>query len=831
MSSAASGDFPAPGPIELCGGLLVAGVVLSVYMATMYRSVPGGDSGELIVAGCTMGIAHPPGYPLFTMLANLMHKLPIGSPAWRINLLSVLLSTASAWFNYWTVVHWDAAMWWGPGAESGGRLGAPWTPAFWHWSVSVWVAVASALLLAFCPLIWMYSIQAEVFAMNNMFVSLLTYLTVLFHQGRSPAIAQAGALVIGLGLSNQHTLIFYALPLVAWIISLDPRTLLSRRVFPSLIGCGLLGLTPYLYLPLAGRSAAFGAWGEVDSWEGFLTHFLRKEYGTFRLYSGNEGSQVGDQLVQALVLYCGNLQLESSLYVGGPLALVGLGCCVYECGCARSHKCFGAGLAVAFFFYMIVFHCLSNLPLDQALYFEVHKRFWMQAHIIAFGMMGIGLSCLLRAAGTSARALAAAAAVLLACLQCGLHYRLMDQSNNEYVKHYGMMHLDKLPENSILVVKGDVITNSIRYLQRCEGVRPDVQHLDQSMMTYEWFKKKQARHFRNITFPNKIYNPYKEEGYSMQQFLQTNALRPHMPTFLCGGWYHDEVPAHLGGGTPGFKTWPVGPCDRIRPDHHQLSLEQWVEEAGTMTPDYDPPSADKYPDGTWERITLTDYWSARHKLPYSLLMWAIERQDDQQALEKAAQMFDDLVAIHPDPPDYFYKNAGIAYGRLRTPASWGSGQPNHCKMVYYFARFLCVTHELPSTTTEILKIVKDYSKHSKRVKEMGGTADCDEDVAKFAKKAHAMYKDKGGSKKTDRPRVAAVGAAAAADGGSAAGASRGGVMGENEGEHTTVTIGGEGAGGARGRGASATARQEDRGDGSGRGKKKKEKGRKKSKRK
>jgi len=46
-----------------------------------------------------MGIAHPPGYPLFTMLASLLHKLPVGSPAWRINLLSVLLATASAWLS------------------------------------------------------------------------------------------------------------------------------------------------------------------------------------------------------------------------------------------------------------------------------------------------------------------------------------------------------------------------------------------------------------------------------------------------------------------------------------------------------------------------------------------------------------------------------------------------------------------------------------------------------------------------------------------------------------------------------------------------------------
>ena len=41
----------------------------------------------------------------------------------------------------------------------------------------------------------------------------------------------------------------------------------------------------------------------------------------------------------------------------------------------------------------------------------------------------------------------------------------MDQSSNAYVKLYGEMHLARLPQNSILIVKGDVITNSIRYLQ------------------------------------------------------------------------------------------------------------------------------------------------------------------------------------------------------------------------------------------------------------------------------------------------------------------------------------------------------------------------------
>ena len=74
-----------------------------------------------------------------------------------------------------------------------------------------------------------------------------------------------------------------------------------------------------------------------------------------------------------------------------------------------------------------------------------------------------------------------------------------------------------MPKNAVMIVKGDIITNSMRYLRVCEGFRPDTTHLDQSMMTYPWFKPQQARHFVNITFPNLHYHPYEKLGYSMQQ--------------------------------------------------------------------------------------------------------------------------------------------------------------------------------------------------------------------------------------------------------------------------------------------------------------------------
>ena len=65
------------------------------------------------------------------------------------------------------------------------------------------------------------------------------------------------------------------------------------------------------------------------------------------------------------------VQLLTSRYLLDALKHTGVAVCVGESLKARSLHCFGTSLAIAFTFYMVVFHTLSNLPLDQALYFEV----------------------------------------------------------------------------------------------------------------------------------------------------------------------------------------------------------------------------------------------------------------------------------------------------------------------------------------------------------------------------------------------------------------------------------------------------------------------------
>jgi hypothetical protein len=82
-----------------------------------------------------------------------------------------------------------------------------------------------------------------------------------------------GAFFIGLGLTNQHTLVFYAVPLIIWAMYLLP-SLMRVAVFLKMCAAGLVGLLPYAYLPLASMRMPAATWGDQSSFQGdFSTLF------------------------------------------------------------------------------------------------------------------------------------------------------------------------------------------------------------------------------------------------------------------------------------------------------------------------------------------------------------------------------------------------------------------------------------------------------------------------------------------------------------------------------------------------------------------------------
>jgi hypothetical protein len=458
-------------------------------------------------------------------------------------------------------------------------------------------AIAAVGVFAFSPLIWQYAVTAEVFPLNTFFAALLLYLVVLFQRSRSLSVICAGAFLSGLALCNQHTIILYELPLVAWILFLDIDRLRQQPHLLALYAClFFLGLSLYLYLPIAATLVdAPGGWGHVKTISGLVHHMLRRDYGTFQLYSG-AGGKAAEGLLERCAAYVEDL-VKQGLYVAPALSLLGAWHWCRNPGPAAESPAASAAtskkkdvavaapaktktasrdqakytpLAICFAqcFYFAVFHSLSNLPLSDKLLFGIHQRFWMQPNVLTFICFGVGFNAAqhwlwgfvsgLRnspngkgkssaasrydnssgdshasRAGSASSIGSIAVAALLILAQYHSHADLTGQADNTHFNAYARAILEPLPPNAVLLVNYDMQWTAVRYMQQCEGVRRDVTSINLSMMTFAWFQHKRA-HYPNISFPGTHYSVPRGDGspFSMYAFLEAN--RNKSKIFLVG---------------------------------------------------------------------------------------------------------------------------------------------------------------------------------------------------------------------------------------------------------------------------------------------------------
>ncbi|KAE9118427.1 hypothetical protein PF005_g16105 [Phytophthora fragariae] len=274
-------DSNAPPPTQ-CNAALSAGdlVVMALlalwtllgYTMTLYPSVAGGDSGELVAESCHLGVSHPPGYPLFNMAVHIFTRfLPFGeTPAWKANFFSAVCDTVAVMFIYLSLLLWMAPTGWT------GRRAAAFT---------------AAALFAFSPLIWTYAVGAEVFAFNNAFAALLLYLLLRYTRYQDISSALWGAFTCGLAMCNQHTIVLFEVPIIAWVLWSRRRTLWWREL-AQFTGAFVSGLMPYIYMPITAIwNPQPGSWGDVTTLSGLIHHIRRADYGTFRLYASNEANE------------------------------------------------------------------------------------------------------------------------------------------------------------------------------------------------------------------------------------------------------------------------------------------------------------------------------------------------------------------------------------------------------------------------------------------------------------------------------------------------------------------------------------------------------------
>ena len=575
-------------------------------------------------------------------------------------------------------------------------------------------ALAAGLFATVSPLAWQYHVTAEVFALNNALVSIIVLCLVKYMKDKSDNWMYLGALFCGLGLTNQHTSILLIVPGIATIIYVGDLF----NHLPKLFLCAFLfvvGFASYATMPVfATLYPHLGAWGDVKSLSGWIHHFRRADYGTFQLFSGDTSKTEGFE--ERMVSYFADLASEQ----GGPVVFL-LGVCgIFSClfatvapliakppsGPMRKKKggvketkhdvkaakeaskanakvsWITLTLIGCWIFYLCVFHSLANLPLSNPLLFGVHQRFWMQPNIFFFIFAGIGSVKLCSQLALPKKRATPLMGLLLAVLfaySVAMNYPKVDLSDDIWFDYYSRSILEGLPPSSLLIINYDQQWTSVRYLQECEGVRPDIISINLSMMSYKWWETKHEVYGDRVSFPGTNYAPesMKGTGFTWHEFLDSNIDNPNLPggIYLGGGLNYKES-SHL----DSYDVVPWGLSKRFT-KKGQLTkgqgFKKWLVESRRITHDLTTrfttlPPKSKYPESTWEWTLQREYFDHIYERSAHILELVIEDpppegltpQDRFGLLVEVSAIFELILSqdsLKKEEDFGLYKNLGLAY--------------------------------------------------------------------------------------------------------------------------------------------------------------------------
>ena len=264
------------------------------------------DSLEFQVVLPNFELAHPTGYPLYTLLGGLWNALlatvGIGNPAQRVNLFSALAGAGAVAFVFLAAHRLVRHLY---------NFGGPGAPR--------WPAVVAATLFALSATWWSQTTIAEVYALHGLFVAAILYVALKigadsrFHSANFPRLKVFSplilALLLGLSLAHHRTTVLLLPGLALYLLWATPALRRPSRLW---LRCGIALAAPlllYTYLPIRATMGATDLNASyVNTWLGFWNHVLALGYG------GYFGDVATGQAV-AVPDYCAP---TASLTGGGP---------------------------------------------------------------------------------------------------------------------------------------------------------------------------------------------------------------------------------------------------------------------------------------------------------------------------------------------------------------------------------------------------------------------------------------------------------------------------------------------------------------------------------
>jgi hypothetical protein len=472
--------------------------LLSVYLLTIAPGLTwangGSDGGDLITAVATGGIPHPTGYPLYLLVARCFQLLPIGSLAFRTNLMSAIAAALAATLVYLSVVQ-------------------TLIPAG---SLRSWLAgMAAGYAFGLAPLIWSQAIITEVYALQACLVALILYLytqpSLEFSSDQKPRDCWYG-LLLGLAMGN-HVTTLLLVPAAILIRSLrsqvNPVGILQTRrswfrygwldgysIRRQLVSFGV-GLLVYLTIPLRAFAQPPVNWGNPVTfgrlWWLVSGHLYQSYYQQISLL----------ELYERLQAWAGLLLQQYGL-LGVALGLFG----VIMFRMPPRLYLLTLWLAVVSVAFAVYYGSVDSYVYLIPMFLSV--AIWI----------GLGIAGLVAPVTQRSSILGLGFGLLLISYFVGrsvMQVKSVDASYDLRAESFGREVLATAPQDAIIFAKGDQAVFALWYFRFALHERQDLLVLATDLLHFEWYQENLHVIYPTLVVPGPFPWP--------ETIVQANPLR------------------------------------------------------------------------------------------------------------------------------------------------------------------------------------------------------------------------------------------------------------------------------------------------------------------
>jgi hypothetical protein len=377
-----------------------------------------------------LGVPHPTGYPLYVLLGKAFSLLPIGSVAYRANLLSAVAAAGAA-----------AAV-----VLVSTRLG-----------VRPFIAATAGLTLAVTGTLWLEATFSEMNGLHLLLVGLVIHRALVWRSERRDSDLRLGGLLVGLSLAN-HLLAVTVVPIAVLFVLFDARHRIRERPV-LLVQAGLLflaGASLYLFIPLRALAGPPEVYGPLRTWEGVSSLISGAQFRGDMHFGSMESLRVAWNALPGVAA-------QFQTYANAVFLVLGLtGAAIQLVRDRWAAAMLGLMALMSIYIFANYLGDLDHYLLvawfAMAVWLAVAAEALMAAIVDRLGPSMAGIQVVL---------------VLLPIVIAGSNWAVRDQSANRAGDEFAPTVFAQLPPNAVLLTYWDALTN-LSYAHCIEGARPDL---------------------------------------------------------------------------------------------------------------------------------------------------------------------------------------------------------------------------------------------------------------------------------------------------------------------------------------------------------------------